>query len=64
MPDDRNDGYVAHVELTERAEACLRKAEEAVGELAARMQAFAGTDRIATLVLRTVGTTSAPLELR
>ena len=61
MPDDRNDGYVAHVEL---AEACLRKVEEAFRELAARMQAFAGTDRIATLVLRTVGTTLAPLELR
>jgi hypothetical protein len=56
MPHDRNDGYVAHVELTEEAEARLRKAEEAFRELGARMQAFAGTDRAAAFILRALGT--------
>ena len=52
----RGDGYVAHVELTEDAEARLRKAEEALREFGAKMQAFAGTDRAAALVLRALGT--------
>ena len=38
----RQDGYAAHVELTEEAEERLRKAEEALRELGAKMQAFAG----------------------
>jgi hypothetical protein len=53
---DRHDGYAASVEITEEAEARLRKAEEALRELGAKMQAFAGTDRAAAFVLRALGT--------
>ncbi len=56
MASGRDDGYVAYVELTEEAEARLRKAEEVLRELGAKLQAFAGTDRVAAFVLRAVGT--------
>jgi hypothetical protein len=50
------NGYAAHVELTEESEKRLRKAEEVLRELGAKMQAFAGTDRAAAFVLRALGT--------
>ena len=56
VPVDRDDGYAVHVELTDEAEARLRKAEEVLRELGAKMQAFAGTDRVAASVLRALGT--------
>jgi hypothetical protein len=56
MAAGRDDGYATHVELTEEAEARLRKAEEALRELGAKMQALAGTDRAAAFVLRALGT--------
>lgn len=34
---DRNDGYAAHVEISEEDEALLRKAEDVLRELGARM---------------------------
>jgi hypothetical protein len=55
MAAGRDDGYAAHVELTEDAEARLQKAEEVFRELGAKMQAFAGTDRAAAFVLRVLG---------
>jgi hypothetical protein len=56
IPAGRDDGYVAHVEIPEDAEARLRNAEETFRELGARMQAFAATDRAAARVLRALGT--------
>jgi hypothetical protein len=50
------NGYASHVELTEESEKRLRKAEEILRELGAKMQAFAGTDRAAAFVLRALGT--------
>jgi hypothetical protein len=47
----RQDGYAAHEEAEER----LLKAEEALRELGAKMQAFAGTDRAAAFILRALG---------
>src|ERR1700738_2933161 len=52
----RQDGYAPPVQLTEEAEERLRKAEEALRELGAKMQAFAGTDRAAAFILRALGT--------
>jgi hypothetical protein len=54
VPVDRDDA--ARVETTEEDEARLRKAEEVLRELGAKMLAFAGTDRVAASVLRALGT--------
>lgn len=56
VPVDRDDGYAARVEITDEDEARLRKAEEALRELGAKMLAFAGTDRAAASLLRVLGT--------
>jgi hypothetical protein len=56
MTGTSGDGPAVHVELTEEAEARLRKAEETFRELGAKMQAFASTDRVAARVLRVFGT--------